>query len=151
MHDYERFYIGGEWVAPAGTQTINVVSPHTEEVVARVPEGTTADMDRAVTAAREAFDSGPWPRMAPNERADAVARLADLYTERMGDMAEVITNEMGSPISFSQLAQAPLPQMMLGYFAELARTYAWEEERAGMLGPVIVRREPVGVVAAVVP
>jgi aldehyde dehydrogenase (NAD+) len=151
MRDYDRFYIGGEWVAPAGSGTIEVISPHTEEVIGRVPDGTAADMDRAVAAARDAFDNGPWPRMAPAERAEAVARLADLYAARLGDMAELITEEMGSPITFSQLAQAPQPHMMLSYFADLGKTFTWEDERPGLFGPVTVRREPVGVVAAIVP
>ncbi|GAA2107205.1 aldehyde dehydrogenase [Actinomadura alba] len=151
MREHDRLYIGGDWAAPAGTGTIEVISPHTEEVVGRVPDGTPADIDRAVAAAREAFDHGPWPRMTPAERADVIARLAALYADRLGDFAEVITAEMGSPILFSHLAQAPMPQLMLAYFADLARTYAWEEERQGMLGPVTVRREPVGVVAAIVP
>jgi aldehyde dehydrogenase (NAD+) len=151
MREHDRLFIGGDWVAPAGTGTIDVISPHTEEIVGRVPEGTPADIDQAVAAARDAFDNGPWPRMAPNERADLVARLAALYAAHQNDFAELITEEMGSPILFSQLAQAPIPQMMLSYFAELARTYDWEEERQGMLGPVTVRREPVGLVAAIVP
>src|SRR5215469_6557592 len=151
MRDHDRFYIGGQWVAPAGTEKIDVISPHTEEVIGRVPDGTPADMDRAVEAAREAFDNGPWPRMSPADCADAVAKLADLYAARLGDFAELITQEMGSPITFSQLAQAPQPQMMLSYFAELAKTFTWEDERPGLFGPVTVRREPVGVVAAIMP
>ncbi len=151
MRVHDRFYIGGQWVEPAGSATIDVISPHTEEVVGRVPEGTAADMDRAVAAARDAFDNGPWPRLDPQDRAAAVARLADLYAARLGDFAEVITEEMGSPITFSQLAQAPQPHMMLTYFAELGKTFTWEDERPGLFGPVIVRREPVGVVAAIVP
>jgi len=151
MRDHDRFYIGGEWVAPAGSATIDVISPHTEEVIGRVPEGTTADMDRAVAAAREAFDNGPWPQMDPVDRAAAVGRLADLYAAKLGEFADVITEEMGSPITFSQLAQAPQPQMMLSYFAELGKTFTWEDERPGLFGPVTVRREPVGVVAAIVP
>ncbi len=151
MRDHDRFYIGGQWVAPAGTDTIDVVSPHTEEVIGRVPEGTPADMDRAVAAARDAFDNGPWPQMDPMDRAAAVGRLADLYAGKLGEFAEVITEEMGSPITFSQLAQAPQPQMMLSYFAELGKTFTWEDERPGLFGPVTVRREPVGVVAAIVP
>jgi betaine-aldehyde dehydrogenase len=151
MHDHDRFYIGGEWVAPAGSATIDVISPHTEEVIGRVPDGTAADMDRAVAAARDAFDNGPWPRMAPQERAAVVGKLAELYAAKLGEFAELITEEMGSPITFSQLAQAPQPQMMLSYFAELGKTFAFEDERQGLFGPVIVRREPVGVVAAIVP
>ena len=151
MRDRNTFYIGGEWVAPAGSATIDVISPHTEEVIGRVPEGTAADMDRAVAAARDAFDNGPWPRMSPADRAAAIGRLADLYAARLGDFAEVITAEMGSPITFSQLAQAPQPQLMLSYFADLGKTFIWEDERPGLFGPVTVRREPVGVVAAIVP
>jgi aldehyde dehydrogenase (NAD+) len=151
MRDHDRFYIGGEWVEPAGSELIDVISPHTEEVIGRVPDGTAADMDRAVAAAREAFDNGPWPWMAPEERAAAVGKLADLYAAKLGEFAELITEEMGSPITFSQLAQAPQPQMMLSYFAELGKTFPFEDERQGLFGPVIVRREPVGVVAAIVP
>jgi betaine-aldehyde dehydrogenase len=151
LRDHDRFYIGGQWVAPAGSATIDIISPHTEEVIGRVPEGTDADMDRAVAAARDAFDNGPWPQLDPADRAAAVGRLADLYAARLGDFAELITEEMGSPITFSQLAQAPQPQMMLSYFAELGKTFTWEDERPGMFGPVTVRREPVGVVAAIVP
>ncbi|WP_326825127.1 aldehyde dehydrogenase [Streptosporangium sp. NBC_01756] len=151
MRQYDTLFIGGDWVAPAGTGTIDVVSPHTEEVVGRVPDGTPADMDRAVAAARQAFDHGPWPRMTMAERAAVVGRLAEIYATRQAEMAEVITLEMGSPITFSNLAQAPQPLGMLQYYAELGKTFAVEEERPGTFGPVTVRREPVGVVAAVVP
>ncbi|GAA1266156.1 aldehyde dehydrogenase [Sphaerisporangium rubeum] len=151
MLQHDRLFIGGDWVTPAGTATIDVISPHTEETVGRVPDGTPADMDRAVAAARQAFDEGPWPRMTMAERADVVGRLAGLYAARQAEMAELITMEMGSPITFSQLAQAPQPLGMLQYFAELGRTFAVEDERPGLFGPVTVRREPVGVVAAVVP
>ena len=75
MQVHERIFIGGEWVAPATTATIDVVSPHSEEVIARVPEGREADIDRAVAAARQAFDGGPWPRLTAAERADAMGRL----------------------------------------------------------------------------
>ncbi|MEO3808599.1 aldehyde dehydrogenase [Sphaerisporangium sp. B11E5] len=151
MLQHDRLFIGGDWVAPAGTATIDVVSPHTEELVGRVPDGTPADMDHAVAAARQAFDEGPWPRMTMAERAEVVGRLADLYAARQAEMAELITMEMGSPITFSQLAQAPQPLGMLKYFAGLGATFAVEDERPGLFGPVTVRREPVGVVAAVVP
>ena len=152
MQVHEKLFIGGEWVDPAGSGVIEVISPHTEEVVGRVPEGTTADVDRAVEAARRAFDEGEWPRLSPEERIAAVQRFADAYAARMMDLAEVITTEMGSPISFSQLAQTPAPWMMLNSFIETAKAYEWEEERKGALGsPVIVRSEGVGVVGAIVP
>jgi len=151
MRQHDTLFIGGEWVAPAGTGTIDVISPHTEEVVGRVPEGTTEDMDRAVAAAREAFDHGPWPRLTFAERAAAIGRLAEIYAARQAEMAALITEEMGSPITFSTLAQAPQPLSMLQYYAELGAGFEQEEQRPGLFGPVTVRREPVGVVAAVVP
>ncbi len=151
MREHDRLFIGGDWAAPAGTGTIDVISPHTEEVIGRVPEGTEADIDAAVAAARRAFDEGPWPRMTPAERAEIVGRLASIYAERQQEMADLVTAEMGSPIMFSVFGQAAIPQMVLQYYVDLAGTYTWEEERQGMLGPVTVTQEPVGVVAAIVP
>lgn len=151
MREHDRLFIGGDWAAPAGTGTIDVISPHTEEVIGRVPEGTEADIDAAVAAARRAFDEGPWPRMAPAERAEIVGRLASIYAERQQEMADLVTAEMGSPIMFSVFGQAAIPQMVLQYYVDLAGTYTWEEERQGMLGPVTVTQEPAGVVAAIVP
>src|SRR5512143_4195955 len=105
MQVQDRLFIGGEWVAPATTATIDVVSPASEEVIARVPEGREADVERAVAAAREAFDRGPWPRMSPAERADVMERLLGELQARSEDMAVTITREMGGPISFSNMAQ----------------------------------------------
>jgi betaine-aldehyde dehydrogenase len=148
----DTLYIGGEWVAPTGSDTIEVISPHTEEVIARVPDGTTADIDAAVAAARNTFDNTDWATMPPAERLEIVARFSEIYAARMTDMAQVVTDEMGSPITFSNLAQSPAPWMMLNTFLEIGRNWAWEETRTGVLGsPVIVRSEPVGVVAAIVP
>jgi betaine-aldehyde dehydrogenase len=151
VYDHEQLFIGGEWVKPATSDVIDVHSPYSHERVGRVPEGSNEDIDRAVAAAREAFDHGPWPRMDPLERADVVQRLADLYTAHLDDFATVITAEMGSPMLFSQMAQAPMPMMMLQYFVDLARTYPFEERRDGAFGPMLVRHEPVGVVGAIVP
>ncbi|WP_433336847.1 aldehyde dehydrogenase [Spirillospora sp. CA-294931] len=151
MREHDRLFIGGQWADPAGTGTIEVVSPHTEEVVGRVPDGTEADMDAAVDAARRAFDGGPWPRMTPAERAEVLGRLSAIYAERQQSMADLVTEEMGSPILFSIFGQAALPQMVLQYYVDLAASFTWEDERAGMLGPVTVTREPIGVVAAIYP
>ncbi|MBA2282651.1 MAG: aldehyde dehydrogenase [Acidimicrobiia bacterium] len=152
MKVHDTLYIGGEWVAPAGAGTIDVISPHTEEVVGRVPDGTPADIDKAVAAARHAFDNTDWPTMPVAERIAIVENFCNLYAARMMDMAAVITEEMGSPISFSQLAQSPAPWMMLNTFIGIAKEFPWEEERQGVLGsPVLVRREAVGVVAGIVP
>ena len=149
--DRDALYIGGQWAKPASDAMLEVVSPHTEEVVARVPEASIADVDAAVAAARKAFDEGPWPRLSPQERIDIVQALSGLYAAKLGEMAEVITTEMGSPISFSNLAQAPAPWMQIEAFLAIAREFPWESRRTGALGPVMVRHEPVGVVAAIVP
>src|SRR5208283_3156451 len=100
IRDYDRLFIGGDWVAPEGTDTIGVISPVTEEVIARVPDGTEADIDKAVAAARTAFDHGPWPRMTPAERGAVLAAVGAQIMGEMGDLAEIITREMGSPITF---------------------------------------------------
>ncbi len=152
MSDYDKLYIGGEWTAPATDRRIEVISPHTEDVIARVAEASTDDVDRAVATAREAFDTGDWPRLPVAERVAALRRFSDGYAARLADMAAVITEEMGSPITFSNLAQSPAPWMMLNSFIDVAETFPWEESRTGVLsGEVIVRREPTGVVAAIVP
>jgi betaine-aldehyde dehydrogenase len=152
MREHDRLFIGGEWEEPASSRTIDVISPHSEELVGRVPEGTEADIDRAVAAARDAFDNGEWPRLTPEERIAAVQKFSEVYAAHIPDMAAVITEEMGSPISFSNLAQSPAPWMMLNTFLQVAAQYPWEERRQGVLGSdVIVRREPAGVVGAIVP
>ena len=151
MRVQDRFFIGGEWVEPVGTATIEVTAAATEEPIGRVPDGTDADMDRAVAAAREAFDSGPWPRMAPAERADVMARISQGLQARMQEIGETISSENGSPISWSVMAQVFASTMVIDYYAGLAREYAFEESRVGVMGPVIVRREPIGVAGAIVP
>src|SRR3982751_5538503 len=98
-HDRDAFFIDGDWAAPASADVLEVVSPHSEQVVARVPEGTAADIDAAVAAARRAFDEGPWPRMSPQERIDVVQAFSGLYAGKLGEMADLITVEMGSPTS----------------------------------------------------
>ena len=150
--DAGSLYVGGEWVDPSTADVIEVTSPHTEDIIGRAPAAGPADVDRAVAAARSAIDDGPWPRLDPAERIDAVRRLAAAYGERRREMAELITAEMGAPISFSKLAQAMLPATMLGAFADVAAAHAWEQVRPGYFGQdITLRKEPVGVIAAIVP
>jgi aldehyde dehydrogenase (NAD+) len=152
IRDYDRLFIGGDWVAPEGTEVIEVISPSTEEVVGRVPDGTEADIDKAVAAARTAFDRGPWPRMSPLERAEVLSKAAAQITAELDDLAAVITGEMGSPIGFATMAQVLAPTMIFSYYAELAKTFAFDEVRSGMLNPqMLVTKEPVGVVGAIAP
>jgi len=152
MRERDKLFIGGRWVEPATKKTIDVISPHSEELIARVPEGAEADIDAAVDAAREAFDRGPWPRMSPQERMEIVQRFADIYASRLEETADLITEEMGSPFSFSRVGQSPPPMLMLQAFLAAGAEYPWEETRQGVFGgQVIVRREPVGVVGAITP
>ncbi|WP_102142107.1 aldehyde dehydrogenase [Mycobacterium hubeiense] len=146
-----ELFIGGRWSQPSTDQRIDVIAPHTEQLVASVAAAAPADVDTAVEAARAAFDAGPWPRLDPAERIEAVRRLAKIYGDRRAEMAETITSEIGAPISFAQRAQVGLPAMMMTAFCDLADTYPWTEARRGMYGADIhIRREPVGVVAAIV-
>lgn len=149
---HDELFIGGGWQTPTSTGRIEVISPHTEATVASVAAAAPADVDLAVTAARTAFDSGPWPRTDPAERIAVLRRLGECYGRRRAEMAEVITTEIGAPTSFAQRAQVALPWSMIDAFCDLAETYPWHEVRPGRYGSdVRVVREPVGVVAAVVP
>ncbi|MFD0851492.1 aldehyde dehydrogenase family protein, partial [Actinomadura adrarensis] len=85
------------------------------------------------------------------ERAEVLGRLSAIYAERQQSMADLVTAEMGSPIGFSIFGQAAIPQLVLQYYVDLAASFTWEDERQGMLGPVTVAREPIGVVAAIYP
>src|SRR2546429_263680 len=98
MREHQRLFIGGEWVEPAGSGTIDVISPHSEELVGRVPEGTAADIDRAVAAARDAFDNGEWPRLSPEERMAAVQKFSEVYAAHIPDMAAGIPKGVVSVI-----------------------------------------------------
>ncbi|MDA8359255.1 MAG: aldehyde dehydrogenase [Actinomycetota bacterium] len=152
MKDYDRLFIGGEWVSPHSTRTIEVVSPSTEEVVARVPDADEADVDAAVAAARTAFEGGPWREMTPADRGAILTRVAETITSEMVDMAETISTEMGSPVSWAQLGQVLAPTMVFNYYAGLASTFSFDEVRTGVLNPeVLVTKEPVGVVGAIAP
>src|SRR5215213_3912464 len=148
---YDKLCIGGRWQPPASDRRISVVSPHTEEPIGETPEATAQDVDRAVLAARKAFDEGPWPRLPVTERMEKIENLAAAYTAQAEEMADLITAEMGSPRTFSRLGQAngALSQMYLTLAA--AKEFGWVERRQGLFGQVQVRRAPVGVVGAIVP
>jgi betaine-aldehyde dehydrogenase len=148
---YDKFYIGGQWIAPSSGDKITVVNPATEEVCATVPAGKPADIDRAVAAARDAFDNGPWPQMAPAERIEWITKLSQAMAAHLDDLAMVITESMGCPFLISQMMQALPASMALDKYAEAASVYPFEEERTGLFGKIIVRKEPVGVCGLIVP
>jgi aldehyde dehydrogenase (NAD+) len=149
--NYDQLYIGGRWQAPSTGQRISVISPHTEQPIGETPEAAPADVDKAVTAARKAFDEGPWTRMSVGERMEKIERLAAIYLAETDAIADLITAEMGSPKSFSRLGQGAgaLAQMHLNMAT--AKEFPWIERRPGLFGDVHVRRAPVGVVGAIVP
>ena len=149
--EYDSLYIGGEWTAPSTTERISVVSPYTEEVIAEVAAPSRFDIDRAVSAARHAFDHGPWPSLPLEQRLEVMRRLADGLGERQELVAELITEEMGCPISLSRWMQAGVPRLIVDAFVELAAQYPFSAVRRSPTGNALVTREPVGVVAAVVP
>ena len=149
--DYDRLFIGGEWISPSGTNTLKVVSPFTQEVIGSVPDPVKADVDRAVDAARNAFDNGPWPRMTPQERAEIVGKVAIAIGNETQSWAELISSEMGAPVAWGMLGQALAPTMVLNYYSGLASSFAFDELRQGLLSQVLVSKEPVGVVAAITP
>ena len=152
MYDRDQLFIDGKWTAPESDSAITAISPHTESVIGHAACAGPTDVNRAVDAARAAFDTGPWPRMQPAERIEALTRLAGIYKERRADMAALISAEIGAPISFAKLAQVRLPLTMLSAFCGFAGAYDWQQERPGLYGKNIrIIKQPVGVVAAVVP
>ncbi|GGS23636.1 aldehyde dehydrogenase [Streptomyces humidus] len=150
---YEHLYIGGEWVRPSSGRVIAPVNPSTEEVLGSAPEGLEADIDAAVEAARRTFDQpGGWAAWEPERRAEVMERFAEQLEARAGRIAETVSSQNGLPISIARQLEAGYPTAVLRYYAGLARTTAFSETRAGLLGgSVEVRRTPVGVVAAIVP
>ncbi|MFV2175241.1 aldehyde dehydrogenase [Actinomadura sp. LOL_016] len=152
MSERETLFIGGEWVPPSTDQSIEVIAPHTQKRIGRAAAASTADVDRAVAAARRAFDEGPWPRSDPAERVKVIRKLAEIYGRHRDELADLITAELGAPISFAKRAQVSLPWSMMGTFADIAEKYEWVEHRPGAYGKgVVLLKEPVGVVAAVIP
>jgi aldehyde dehydrogenase (NAD+) len=133
MTDYDKLYIGGAWVAPATDQVLEVFSPATEERVGSCPIAAPADIDAAVSAARAAFE-GPWSRTTPAERGAILAKAAKLIEERSAEINQLISNEMGQPPAMVGMMQQTPSMATLGYYAELADKFAWEEKRTGAFG-----------------
>jgi acyl-CoA reductase-like NAD-dependent aldehyde dehydrogenase len=149
---YRReLFVGGAWEAPATGRSVDVVSPSTEEVVGSVPAASPADVDRAVAAARAAFDSGPWPLMSPAERASALSRVADGLRKREAEIAGITVDEMGCAISAAPQAQTGFTATLFDYYASLAASYPFERTVVDGARGGLVTSEPAGVVAVIVP
>ncbi|HSO99597.1 MAG TPA: aldehyde dehydrogenase family protein [Solirubrobacteraceae bacterium] len=141
----DRFYIGGEWVEPSGSGMIEVINSTTEEVMGRIPEGAPEDVDRAVAAARAAFET--WSQTPVPERAEWCGRIAQALGARMEQIAALIAQEVGMPIKLSHMIQAGLPTMDFGSMPEAVAEIEWEQE----VGNSLIVREPIGVVGAITP
>lgn len=150
LKSYDKLLVGGRWVQPSSDAVIEVVSPTTEELLATVPEAREADVDAAVAAARRAFDEGPWPRMSPAERAEVLLRVRQEVEKRFDDMVAAFTAEIGAPSAVSQAFHQNALKAW-GDAATLHERLAFEEERTWEDGHGTLVREPVGVVATILP
>jgi acyl-CoA reductase-like NAD-dependent aldehyde dehydrogenase len=145
MENRERIYIDGSWVPSAGSGTIDVINAATEEVIGTVPEGTADDVDKAVKAARAAFDS--WSQTPPEERGKYVQRIQEGLAARMTEIATLVSQEVGTPFGLANIIQAGLPTMITASYVDIASDFPWEEQ----VGNSLIVREPVGVVGAITP
>src|SRR3954470_4651628 len=141
----DRLFIGGEWVQPSGDDVLEVIDSTTEQVMGRVPEGTAADVDRAVAAARAAFQE--WSQVPLEQRVAACAAIGQQLAARSAEIAALISREVGMPIELSTMIQAGLPTMDFASMPEVAGRTVWEEQGGNWL----VVREPVGVVGCITP
>jgi acyl-CoA reductase-like NAD-dependent aldehyde dehydrogenase len=145
-----RFYIGGSWREPRSDEVLELVSPITEQVILTVPAGGAEDMADAVAAARIAFDEGPWPRMAPAERAEIIRRMGQAVARRSATFGRVWTAQVGVTFGFNRMVTGLVP-LYFDYFANLAQTYRFGETRSTLIGHAKIVREPVGVCALILP
>lgn len=140
-----QFYIDGAWVDPHGTRTADVVNPATNEVVATVALGSAADIDRAVTAARRAFPD--FSRTSPAERAALLRRIADLLQDRREEMAQLITREMGTPITMARGPQSGAGPTQFGHYADMLEQVEFTQPQ----GKAVIVREAIGVCGLITP
>lgn len=145
MQDTTKFYIDGDWVAPAIPNTCDVINPATEEVVGQISLGSVTDVDRAVRAARSVFPA--YSVTSREERLKLLQNIMALYEERSDELARTITLEMGSPLAFSKKVQVVNALANFRDQASVLETYQFEQH----LGSTIVRREPIGVCGLITP
>ncbi len=150
--DRSAFFINGDWVAPSTSSRITALNAATEDVLGTAPEAGPADVDRAVAAARTAVENSEWSTMTPADRAAAMNRFADELEKRAGELTRTVSQQNGMPIGLSEAFEGDFAIGLLRYYAELAATMSVEDVRPSQSGlETVVRRSPVGVVAAIVP
>src|SRR5215218_6473719 len=147
--EWDKLFIGGKWVEPASSEVIEVRSPATGELVGKVPLATEADVNAACAAARKAFDEGPWPQMAPQERAAILAAAIKGMEARADELKYLLAAETGQPQTIVDMMQYGAAMSAFQYYAAAADKFTWRDFRQGVYGETMVLREPIGVVAAV--
>ncbi|MCB8875295.1 aldehyde dehydrogenase family protein [Acidisoma silvae] len=145
MSNHLKFYIDGAWVDPIAPKAIDVVDPSTEEVFTQISGGTVADVDRAVAAARAAFDG--FSRTSPKERLELLEAILAEYDRRYEDIAQAVSMEMGAPLSFARSAQAWIGQAHLREIVRVMKDYRFSYMEGGMQ----ISREAIGVVGMITP
>src|SRR5271168_323316 len=145
MKNCRQFYIDGKWVDPVIGHDFSVINPATEEPIATISLGTTADVDRAVAAAQRALET--YSQTSPDERLAVLRRIIGVYQSRMEEMAETISREMGAPISLSRKAQAPAGLAHLLEIVKVLVHFNFEE----LKGSTLMLKEPIGICALITP
>jgi len=145
MRKFLKHFINGEWVESTGTKTVDVINPATEEVIGQISDGTKEDLDKAVAAARAAFPS--FSQTTKEERIDLLNRIADEYENRKNDIVEVITEELGAPISISENTHYVLGLSHFRQAAKELESFEFTERR----GNTVIRKEPIGVSGLITP
>lgn len=151
LKQYDKLFIGGQWVEPATTNRFETVNPANGKPWAVVPEGNAEDVDRAVKAARKAFNSGPWPAMAPTDRAACLRRLGDLVLKHADRLAELETTDNGKTIRETRDIEMNAIAKWYYYFAGLAETIEGATIPVGPDFHTCTIREPVGVCGCILP
>lgn len=152
-HEHDSLYIDGAWKKSAGGQMLPVISPTTEERIGTIPLATPIDVDQAVAAANRALRSPEWGALEPEKRSRILMRFAEELEKNSADRAALTTIQNGMPISIATAAEGAAPVGLVQYYAALAAATPREERRPRVdgTGETLVRREPIGVVAAIVP
>ena len=145
MKIYDKFYINGEWVAPDGKELLDIINPATEEAIAQIALGSAKDVDRAVEAAKAAFET--WSQTSVDERVEILGRVVAGIQARLGDLAEAISDEMGAPMWLANVAQAPSGLGHVATALEVLKGYEWQEE----VGGSTLIKEPIGVCGFITP
>jgi len=151
VRSYEHVFVGGQWVVPEEGRTFEVISPATGEAIASIAAAGGKEADRAVAAARAAFERDAWSTYGLEQRVALLRRFKDLFVEHRERLAQVVSAEMGCPITQARGIQAQNPIRFMEYYLELADEYPFRSVRRHETGTALVTREPVGVVAAIVP